>query len=232
MFTIKPVKIFSSSLDFLEALKQQNEREWFNEHKAEFLIEQQLVEQFADYLLQGLNLHDVIETASGKKSLYRLYRDIRFSKDKTPFKTYWAGSFRRAGKQRRGGYYYHLEKGNSFVAGAFWGPSAEDLRLIRADIAFDGGALRQIISTESFVAHFGSLQGEQLKTAPKGFESSHPDIDLLRYKQFLLIRRFSDAELLSDNFAVLVDEAFRAMRPFLDYMSSVLSGDANGIGPE
>lgn len=206
-----------------------NDREWFNTHKVEFLAEQAQVERFVDYLLQQLNLHDVIETASAKKSLYRPYRDIRFSKDKTPFKTYWGGSFTRAGRQRRGGYYYHFERGSSFVAAAFWGPSAADLKLIRADLAFDAEPLRQIINSKSFVANFGSLQGEQLKTAPKGFDVTHPDIDLLRYKQFLLIKRFSDTELLSDNFADLADEAFREMRPFLDYMSAVLSGDANGI---
>ena len=101
--------------------------------------------------------------------------------------------------------------------------------MIRADIDFDGQPLRNIINSEGFVSNFGELQGEQLKTTPKGFDANHPDIDLLRYKQFLLIRRFNDTELLSDNFAVLADEVFRAMRPFLDYMSSVLSGDANGI---
>lgn len=226
---MKAQTISNSSLNFLEELKKNNDREWFNVHKAEFLVEQGKIEQLADSLLQQLNLHDVIETPSGKKSLYRPYRDIRFAKDKTPFKTYWGGSFTRAGKQRRGGYYYHFEKGNSFVAGAFWGPSAADIKLIRADIDFDGKPLRDIINNKRFIASFGSLQGEQLKTAPKGFEATHPDIDLLRYKQFLLIRRFNDTELLSDNFAVLVDEAFRDMRPFLDYMSSVLSGDANGI---
>lgn len=225
---MKAQTLSGSSLNFLEELKKNNDREWFNLHKAEFLAVQEEMEQFADCLLQQLNLHDVIETASGKKSLYRPYRDIRFAKDKTPFKTYWGGSFKRAGRYRRGGYYYHFEKGNSFVAGAFWGPSAADLRLVRADIDFDGSPLRNIINSEKFIASFGSLQGEKLKTAPKGFEATHPDIDLLRYKQFLVIRRFSDTELLSDNFAVLIDGAFREMRPFLDYMSSVLSGDANG----
>lgn len=229
MPTTKAVTIANSSLDFLEELKKHNEREWFNAHKTEFLKEQELIESFAAQVLARLNTHDVIETISGKKSLYRQYRDIRFAKDKTPFKTYWGGSFKRAGKSRRGGYYYHFEKENSFVAGAFWGPSAADLKLIREDIDFDGTVLREVINTRQFIANFGSLQGEQLKTSPKGFESSHPDIDLLRYKQFLLIRRFSDQELLSDDFALLVDESFRQMRPFFDYMSAVLSGDGNGI---
>lgn len=226
---MKVPTIAESSIDFLEELKMHNDRDWFNKHKGEFLVEQEKIALFASYLLQQLNLHDVIETSSGKKSLYRPYRDIRFSKDKTPFNTYWGGSFKRAGKQRRGGYYYHIEKGNSFVAGAFWGPSAADLKLIRADIAFDGAPLREIINSESFTANFGSLQGEQLKTAPKGYSTDHPEIDLLRYKQYLLIRRFNDNELLSANFAALADETFRKMRPFLDYMSTVLSEDVNGI---
>jgi uncharacterized protein (TIGR02453 family) len=229
MHAEKLTTISSSSLDFLEQLKKHNEREWFNAHKSEFLLEQVLIENFASQMLASLNRHDVIETASGKRSLYRQYRDIRFAKDKTPFKTYWGGSFKRAGKNRRGGYYYHFEKGNSFVAGAFWGPSVSDLKLIREDIDFDGTPLRNIISSDRFIANFGSLQGEQLKTSPKGFESHHPDIDLLRYKQFLLIRKFSDEELLSNDFALLVDESFREMRPFFDYMSSVLSADGNGL---
>lgn len=225
----KLITIPNSSLDFLEELKKHNEREWFNAHKSEFLEAQGLIENFATQMLAKLNMHDVIETASGKKSLYRQYRDIRFAKDKTPFKTYWGGSFKRAGKSRRGGYYYHFEKGNSFVAGAFWGPSAADLKLIREDIYFDAKPLRTIISSTPFIENFGGLQGEQLKTSPKGFESNHPEIDLLRYKQFLLIRRFSDQELLSDDFALLVDESFHEMRPFFDYMSSVLTADGNGL---
>ncbi|MBE9600818.1 DUF2461 domain-containing protein [Pedobacter sp. MC2016-24] len=225
----KLITIPNSSLGFLDELKKHNEREWFNARKSEFLEAQGLIENFATQMLAKLNMHDVIETASGKKSLYRQYRDIRFAKDKTPFKTYWGGSFKRAGKSRRGGYYYHFEKGNSFVAGAFWGPSAADLKLIREDIDFDAKPLRTIISSTSFIENFGGLQGEQLKTSPKGFESNHPEIDLLRYKQFLLIRRFSDQELLSDDFALLVDESFREMRPFFDYMSSVLTADGNGL---
>ena len=224
----KSVTVPASSLEFLTLLKNNNSRDWFNEHKEEFVEQQVHIEEFASALLQVLNLNDVIETQSGKKSLYRIYRDTRFSKDKTPYKSHWSGSFKRASKQRRGGYYFHLEKGNSFVAGGFWGPSPADLKLIREDIAYDGTPLRKIIGSKAFVSNFGSLKGEQLATAPKGFAKDDPEIDLLRYKQFLLVRKFEDKEVLESSFLELAGQTFAAMRPFFDYMSAVLSGDANG----
>ncbi|MGN7986338.1 DUF2461 domain-containing protein [Pedobacter sp. 22226] len=224
----KPIKIQRSNIDFLVQLKKNNNRDWFNERKNEFLTEQANIENFASALLTGLNLHDVIETPSGKKSLYRIYRDTRFSADKTPYKTHWSGSFKRAGKNRRGGYYFHIEKGNTFVGGGFWGPSPADLKLIRDDIAFDAKPLRDIMNDKNFISSFGSLTGEQLKTTPKGFDAGHPDIDLLRFKQFLLIKRFDDETLLGENLLQHMGQAFKDMRPFFDYMSSVLSSDANG----
>nr|WP_255524632.1 DUF2461 domain-containing protein [Pedobacter riviphilus] len=111
-----------SCFEFLSLLKNNNEREWFNDHKIAYQKEHTYIASFAQDLLDLMNTHDVIETPSGKKSLYRIYRDTRFSNDKTPYKTHWSGSFKRAGKQRRGGYYFHIEPGNSFVAGGFFGP--------------------------------------------------------------------------------------------------------------
>ena len=182
----------SSPNAFLKKLKKNNNREWFNAHKNEFINEQKIIAAFADSLLIGLNKHDVIETASGKKSLHWIYRDTRFSKDKTPYKTNWSGNFKRATKFRRGGYYFHLEPGNSYLAGGFWAPNAPDLKRIRDEIAFDAAPLRKILKSKTFTTTFGALTGEQVKTAPKGFDAAHEAIDLLRYKQYLLIRRFSD----------------------------------------
>ena len=105
------IQIPKSSLDFLGLIKKNNNRDWFNAHKDQFLKEQSHIENFAHELLMELNSHDVIETLSGKKSLHRIYRDTRFSKEKTPYKTNWSGSFKREGKQRRGGCYFHLEIG-------------------------------------------------------------------------------------------------------------------------
>ena len=221
--------IHKSGFNFLQKLKKNNHRDWFNAHKTIYQQELELVEVFAEALLRELNKHDEIETPSGKKSLHRIYRDIRFSSDKTPYKANWSGYFKRATKYRRGGYYFHLESGNSYIAGGFWGPNAEDLKRVRDDIAFDATPLRKILKSRSFTTTFGVLQGEQLKTAPKGFEAGHEAIDLLRYKQFLLIRRFSDKEVLSDTFLKEASQTFKNMRPFFDYMSEVLATDTNGL---
>lgn len=228
MSTLKPT-IPVSSLEFLKELKENNNREWFNARKEEFLAQQAEIEKFADALLANLNAHDLIETVSGKKSLSRIYRDTRFSKEKIPYKTNWSGGFSRATKQLRGGYYFHIESGNSFIAGGFWAPNADDMRRIRDDIGFDPAPVRKILNSQSFISTFGALQGEQLKTTPKGFDATHEAIDLLRYKQFLLIRRFSDEQVLSPAFLDDASETFRNMRPFFNYMSEVLTLDSDGL---
>jgi len=221
--------IHRSVFDFLNKLKKNNNRDWFNKHKDRYLEELSHIGTFADALLARLNKHDVIETLSGKKSLYRIYRDTRFSEDKTPYKIRFAGHFTRATKYRRGGYHFNIQPGNSYISGGFWGPENEDLKRIREEIAFDPAPVKKIINSRSFVSMFETLKGEQLKTAPKGFDSGHEAIDLLRYKQFLLRSPFSDEEVLSPTFLQEADRTYKAMRPFFDYMSEVLTTDANGL---
>ncbi|MDR6764093.1 uncharacterized protein (TIGR02453 family) [Flavobacterium sp. 2755] len=222
------ILIPKSSLDFLYQLKQNNNKPWFEENKPKYLIELNHIETFAEALLQELSKTDVLETQSGKRSVYRIYRDIRFSKDKTPFKAYWGGSYKRATSARRGGYYFHIEKGNTSLIGGFWGPNAADLKRIRSEFAHDPETFKKILNSKSFKSTFGVLQGEQLKTVPKGFDKDHEAIDLLRFKQYLIIKRFTDEEVLSPQFLELALETFQNMRPFFDYMSEVLSTDING----
>jgi uncharacterized protein (TIGR02453 family) len=221
--------IKKSNLDFLKLLKKNNDRDWFNAHKETYQKELDNIELFADALLAEMNKHDVLETPSGKKSLHRIYRDIRFSKDKTPYKTNWSGGFSRATKKRRGSYYFHIESGNSFVSGGFWAPNPADLKRIRDEISSDPETLRKILKNKTFIKNFGGLTGEQLQTAPKGFSADDPAIDLLKFKQFRVVKYFSDKEVLSPNFLKQVNEAFKNMRPFLDYMTETLTTDANGI---
>ena len=225
----KKTTIPPSSFEFLKLLKKNNDRDWFNANKDRYLKELNSIELLADELLEELNKHDVIETPSGKKSLHRIYRDVRFSKEKTPYKTNWSGSFRRAGKQRRGGYYFHIEPGNSFIAGGFWGPNPEDLKRIREEISYDPEPLRKIVKNKNFINMFGNLQGDQIKTTPKNFDPNDPAIDFLRFKQFLCIRIFTDKDVLNENFSKEILKTFLALRPFFDYMSEALSTDTNGI---
>ena len=214
---------------FLNELQENNNRPWFNEHKARYQEQLAKVQQFADVLIAEMNKHDNIETPSGKKSLFRIYRDTRFSKNKTPYKTHFSGQMKRATKALRGGYYFHLQPGESFMAGGFWKPNPEDLKRIREDIAFDDRPLREIISDPVFIDTFGELKGEKVKTAPKGFSRDHKAIDLIRHKQFIVTRPFTDDEVFAPDFLGKLVNSFCNLRPFLDYMSEVLTTDANGL---
>ena len=220
--------ITKANFDFLKQLKKNNNRDWFNKNKPTYQAQHEETIVFADKVLELMNKHDNIETPNGKKSLFRIYRDVRFSKDKSPYKSHWAGGFKRATAHLRGGYYFHLEPGNTMVGGGFWGPNKDDLLRIREDIALDDAPLRKILNSKSFKDTFGKLEGEQLKTAPKGFDKEHPAVDLLRYKQFIIAKKFTDKEALSPDFAKKVNDVFKKMRPFFDYMSESVTTDANG----
>ncbi|MEO8762156.1 MAG: DUF2461 domain-containing protein [Bacteroidia bacterium] len=223
MATIK-----KESLDFLKLLSKNNNRDWFNNHKETYTKSQENIINFADALLVEMNKHDAIETVSGKKSLYRIYRDVRFSKDKTPYSNYWGGGFKRATKQLRGGYYFHLEAGNSFLAGGFWGPNTDDLQRIREDMALNYADWKKLLANKKFANTFGGMLGSQLATAPRGYEKDHPAIKLLRYKQFIFKHKFTDKEVLSADFVQKANDTFKNLRPFFNYMSEVLTTDANG----
>lgn len=220
--------ITTSGLKFLKELSKHNDRDWFNANKERYLREYESFVVFAEALLKEMNKHDVIETASGKKAALRIYRDTRFSKDKSPYKTNWGGYFKRATAMRRGSYYFHIEPGNTFVEGGFWGPEPSDLKRIRDEFAYDIRPLEKILHAKSFRELFGTLQGDRLKTAPKGFHPDQAGIDYIRMKQFLVVRTFSDKEVLDKNFLREVNATFRKMRPFLDYMTEILTTDMNG----
>lgn len=213
---------------FLTALSENNNREWFTENKALYTAAHEKVIGFADELLTRMKQHDEIETTSGKKSLFRIYRDVRFSKDKSPYKNHFSGRFARAGKWLRGGYYFHLEPGNTLIAGGFFEPNKEDLLRIRQELAADAAPLRKILDDTEFKKTFGGLQGDKLKTAPKGFDKDHPDIDLINHKNFYVVSKFADAEVLHADFADAVSGRFAMLRPYLNYFSDVLTTDENG----
>ena len=222
------LELNASMFDFFKELSENNTRDWFQLNKERYQQHYDAVVSFSESLLIAMNKTDTIETPSGKKAVFRIYKDVRFSKDKTPYKTHISAGFKRASSLRRGSYYLHIEQGNSFIGGGFWDPTPADLKHIRHQIAAEDNRIRKILSSSSFITHFGSLQGDKLITSPKGFDKNHKALDLLKYKQFLLMKRISDEDVLSSHFLNQVVEGFNAMLPFLDCMSEMLTTDLNG----
>ncbi|HEV8514892.1 MAG TPA: DUF2461 domain-containing protein [Cyclobacteriaceae bacterium] len=220
--------IQKSTLSFLKMLSKNNDREWFNDHKGEYLQAQENAIAFADQLIGLMNRHDRIETPSGKKSLYRIYNDVRFSNDKSPYNPRFAGYLRRHKPLLRGGYYWWIKPGASRVSCGFAYPNPEDLKRIRLDIRDNSDDWRKILRAKAIKTNFGMMEGEKVATTPKGFDKDDPAIDLLRYKQFWFTRQFADKEVLASNFLNEVNKTFKSIRPFFDYMSEVLGTNLNG----
>lgn len=216
----------TSTLKFLKDVQKNNNRDWFAKNKHRYQEEHTKFKEFANTLMNEMNKTDHIEDVK----VFRIYRDTRFSKDKTPYKNHFSGGLKRATARLRGGYYFHIEPGgNSIIAGGFWAPNPPDLKRIREEIAADDSVLRKIISAKKFKDMFRQLDGNQLKTAPKGYPKDHPAIDLLRYKQFIVHRKFTDKEITDPKFAKEAVKTWKALRPFFDYMSDVLTTDSNGV---
>jgi len=210
---------------FFKRLSKNNNRDWFNENKPEFKELEKEVKQFYNQLYERLNVHDEVD----KLKIFRIYRDVRFSKDKTPYKTHFGGSFHRKKPELRGGYYLHIQPNNeSFIATGFWEPHKDDLFRIRKEFEMDASEMRAIMNSKKFNSVWGDLVGDELKTAPKGFDKEHENIDLIRKKMYIFTRKFTDKEVSSQEFLDTVDESFKAIRPFFDYMSDVLTTNLNG----
>lgn len=218
--------ISKEALDFLSKLKENNNREWFNEYKPKFKTLEKDIKLFYQELGGLLNQHDDIE----KVKAYRIYRDIRFSKDKTPYKSHYAAHFARHKPELRGGYYLHISPGDhSFVGAGFWNPEKDDLKRVRKEWEMDATEIRAILNDKVCEKHWGKMTGNSLKTAPMGFDREHPDIDLINYKQWIFKHQFSDEEVLSADFCKNIDLQFKIIRPFFDYMTEVLTTDMNGV---
>jgi uncharacterized protein (TIGR02453 family) len=210
---------------FYKDLDKNNNREWFESHKPRFKALESEVKDFNEIVKFGLEETDDIE----KIKMFRIYRDVRFSKNKTPYKTHFGVSFHRKKPNLRGSYYMHLAPQNSFIASGFWNPNPMDLLRIRKDLEMDAQELRDVITDFTFKKVWGELQGDLVKTSPKGFNIDHPNIDLIRHKQFLFIKRFDDKSVLSSDFQKEVIKSFTAIRPFFDLMTNVLTTDLNGV---
>lgn len=221
------MKIQSSTFTFLNSLTSNNNRDWFNEHKPIYQKALQNAKDVFSTIHELLETHDNIE----RQKIYRIYRDVRFSKDKTPYNPRFATSFSRRGAELRGGYFLQIQPNNkSMLGGGFWQPEKDDLYRIRKEFEINDSEIRAILAEDKFVQYFdGELSSyNELKTAPKGFDKEHKAIDLIKKKGFVAVRNFTDKEVLSDNFAQEVNETFKALRPFFNLMSDILTTNLNG----
>ena len=220
--------IEKATLLFLKNLSVNNNRDWFLAHKPEYEKAKLNTELFIDGLIAKMSKHDHLENVSGKKSLYRIYSDVRFSKDKSPYNPRFAGYLKRSKPLLRGGYYFWIRPGNTCAGCGFIYPNPDDLKRIRQDIEVNYEDWNRLLKLKGIKSHFGSMIGHQVKTSPRGFDSDHPAIDLLRYKQYWFEAYFTDKEVTSPDFLNTMSNTFKAIRPFFDYMSEVLTTDLNG----
>ena len=213
-----------NTISFLKELKLNNNREWFNENKDRFNTIRNQVKIFAQEVNDSLNVSYNIE----KIKIFRIYRDLRFSKDKTPYKKNIGMAFHRAKPELRGGYYLEISADESFIAAGFWNPNKEDLLRIRKEIEIDGQEFKRIINQKKIKDIWGDLRGDEVKTSPKGFTSDHEYIDLIKKKQFIFIKKLKEKDILDEKFQKELVNYFESIRPFFDYMSEVLTTNLDG----
>lgn len=213
------------TLDFLSKLKNNNNREWFQKNRTAFDQAQEAFAIFVDTLIRDLGRVDNLAGVSAKDCIFRIYRDIRFSKDKSPYKTNMGAEIVGGGrKSGRLGYYLHIAPHDqSMVAGGMYMPSGEQLNKFRQAIARDAKRFKKIVNDKQFIKYFGTLEGDKLRTAPQGFVRDHPEIELLKLKQVVVYHRLSDEQVVAPNAATRAVTVFKAMKPFLDYLNSIIA---------
>jgi uncharacterized protein (TIGR02453 family) len=216
--------IEKQTLEFLSELKSNNNKEWFDRNRVRYERARKDYGSYVTAILEALSDFDPTIRGLGVQSCtYRINRDIRFTEDKTPYKTHLGAFIVKGGKRfgdRYAGYYIHVEPdGNSMIAGGAYMPPMPWLREIRGKIDTDGNRLIEIINDREFVDFYGSIEGEKLKGAPRGFTTDHPHIGLLRMKSFLVTRMIPDSTIISTEGFELVIKASRLMKPLNDFLN-------------
>ncbi|HEY3249610.1 MAG TPA: DUF2461 domain-containing protein [Ignavibacteria bacterium] len=216
-----------STLDFLKKLKKNNNRDWFNANKHLYEDARYDFEVLVFDIIQKIAEYD--ESVSGvdpKSCLFRIYRDVRFSKNKSPYKTNLAADIQQGGRKSNfAGYYFHVEPDSCMLAGGIYMPPPDKLLAIRRFIADSYKEFEKIVRAKDFKKEFKQLwQGEdKLKTIPKGFEKEHPAADYLKNKSFIVIQELDDVKILSNKFVYQAAKVFKTMKPFNDFLNRAVT---------
>lgn len=217
--------IFPSTLLFLKALKKNNNKEWFDKNREKYIIAKNNFEEVISDLLKKMIVFDNdLKELSSKDCIFRINRDIRFSKDKTPYKISRSASFNKGGKKSvNAGYYFHLQPGgNSFVGGGLWMPQSEDLKKLRQEIDYCFPEFKKIIASPVFKKHYNELEKDEkqmLVNVPKGYDKENPAVDFLRMKSFVATKNLSDVEVLSPKLTNEIIQSFKALMPLVKFIN-------------
>jgi uncharacterized protein (TIGR02453 family) len=219
------------ALDFLLALQANNHKPWFQAHRADYETARQCFEDYVDDFIQEFRSIEDFENLAAKDCVFRIYRDVRFARDKAPYKPNMGASVAMGGKHSlRAPYYIHLEPPDkSFLAGGSYMPTPEQLAAIRRAIDRDPAGLKAAIGSRRFKKYFGSLSGEKLKTPPRGYLGDHPEIELLKYKQFIAGHTLADRDVLSLRLLSHTVEVFAALKPLLDFLNDAVLPSRGGL---
>lgn len=216
--------IKKETLDFLKQLAKNNNREWFNENKDLYLSSLENVHDFLRVLIAKTGVFDKsVVGLEPKKCLFRIYRDTRFAKDKTPYKTHFGAWISDDIKDEKAGYYIHIQPGNSFLAGGIWHPESNRLKNVREEISFEPAKFKKIINNKTFKDNFGEIGGDKLITAPKGFAKDDPMMEYLKFKDLVVDHKINDKQLLSKDCATYCAKIFKSMVPFNEFLNKPLS---------
>jgi uncharacterized protein (TIGR02453 family) len=215
--------IKKSTLDFLAAINVNNNRDWFIANRSMYLEAKDNFESFVQKIINEIILFEpIMKGLEAKSCVFRINRDIRFSNDKSPYKSHFGAFIVQGGKKngdKFAGYYFHIEPGKSIMAGGAYTPPAPWLSAIREKISDSPDEFIKITKAKDFIKYFGSVDGEKLKTAPKGYPKDHPHIELLKLKSYLVVNEATDKLVLSSNFQNHVISVFKTMKPLNDYLN-------------
>lgn len=218
--------MLDKSLQFLKKIKTNNNRDWFEAHKEDFNEAKLEFEEFVQKLIGIISKFDksVSPDLKAKDCVFRIYKDVRFSKDKTPYKTNFGASINPGGKKSlQAGYYFHLQPGNVFIAGGNYMPPADMLQAIRQEIDYNGDKLDKIIKSKAYTAYFNGLdQEDKLKTVPKGYDKEHKHIDLLKLKSFIAFTNVEDKKLNAKDAFTYLGNGYKAMLPLNQFLREAI----------
>jgi uncharacterized protein (TIGR02453 family) len=214
-------------LKFLKDLAKHNDRTWFEKNKPRYLEAKEGFEDVVGSLLSEIVKFDAgLAGLEPKKLTFRIYRDVRFSKDKRPYKTNMGAGFSPNGKLvQEPGYYLHIEPGNkSFVAGGIYMPDSPSLAKIRQEIDYSPDKIKKVLSDKKFKSLYTGFDDfDKLKTVPKGYAKDHPLIDLLKHKSYIVSRSFTDKEVLEKNFVKNATTTAKAIKPLNDFIKEAIA---------